>query len=681
MIRLLPAAAAALLVAAACGPATAVQPTDRPRAEAPAAPADEVRDTATVGHLPQDIPEAEPAELDLAGATCQSIARYLNIRSVSGAQLSPDGETLVYTTSTTGLPQLWQVRPGAAGAEGQPEQLTFGNRVQFARYSPRGDWIAYGTDRGGDERTQFFLLSPDGTQERELTPADGAFRNFGGWSPRGDRIAYSSTERDGRNFDIWILDVGPDGRRVGEPRMVLEGAGNLNIAAWRPDGEAMVLSQGRGEADNDLFLLDFASGALDTLFLPEEMSAYTSVQWTPEGDAFYLATNHYRDLAGLARYDVASRELTWLDEPGWDVERVALSHDGRYLAWSVNEEGLSRVRLRDLRTGRDLPAPELAEGVRGLGWADGANRLVISVSGPDTPGDAWVHDPATGETVRATRSSTAGLDPADWIAPEHVSFDGFDGLTLHGLLYLPRVTGAGPPPVVVTLHGGPTAQGRPSFNAVNQYLLSRGYAIFDFNYRGSTGYGQAFTQADNMRRRPDQIRDLEAAAHYLRSRTDVDGTRLAAMGGSYGGFMTLAALAWYPELYAAGVNIVGVANWITALEDASPALKNSDLIEYGDIENPDDREFFRSISPIEFADAITSDLMVIHGANDPRVPVAEADQIVSAVRARGAEVEYLRFPDEGHGVSRLENRITAYQRVARFLDGSIGGPGMPCAGD
>jgi dipeptidyl aminopeptidase/acylaminoacyl peptidase len=687
------------LLITACGRADVAPPAPGPVATAPAAPADATRDTVPATYLPSDIPAPEPAELDLAGAACQSIARFLNIQSVAGAHLSPDGRTMIYRTSVTGLPQLWRVQPEAAGAEGYPEQLTFGNRVQFADYSPRGDWIAYGTDRAGDERTQFFLLSPDGRQERELTPADGAFRNWGGWSPRGNRIAYSSTERDGRNFDIWIRDIDPAGRPVGEPRMVMEGAGNLNIAAWRPDGEAVVLSQGRGEADNDLFLLDFATGALDTLFVPTEMSSYTSIQWTPDGSAFFLATNHYRDLAGLARYDLASRSLTWIYEsPDWDVESVALSRDGRYLAWTVNEEGWSRLELRDLREleadrgARFVPirvggreATELPRGVvTGLSWARDVNRLAISVSGPDIPGDAWVYDPRVGGGQgtyrRVTRSSTAGLDPGDWVEPEHVYFPSFDGLMVFGLLYLPRATGDGPAPVVVTLHGGPTAQGRPNFNAITQYLLSRGYAVFDFNYRGSTGYGQQFTQADNMRRRTDQIRDLEAAARYLKDRPEVDGTRLAAMGGSYGGFMTLAALAWYPELYAAGVNFVGVANWITALEDASPALKNSDLIEYGDIDDPDDRAFFRSISPIEFADNITSDLMVIHGANDPRVPVAEADQIVAAVRERGGEVTYLRFPDEGHGIARLENRITTYQGVARFLDRSIGGPGMPCWG-
>lgn len=657
-----------------------------PVADAPAAPADETRDTATVAYLPVDVPEPEPAELDLAGAPCQSIARFLNIRSVVGADLSPDGRTLIYRTSTTGLPQLWRVQPDSRGAEVYPGQLTFGNRVQFAAYSPRGDWIAYGSDRAGDERTQFFLLSTDGTMERELTPADGSFRTFGGWSPHGDRIAYSSTERDGRNFDIWVLEIDRAGRPAGEPRMVLEGAGNLDLVAWRPDGEAAILSQGRGEADNDLFLLDLATGVLDTLFVPEAMSSYTGIQWTPDGTAFYMATNHYRDVAGLARYDVGTRRLTWVDEPEWDVEAVALSPDGRYLAWSVNEAGWSQLRIRDLRTGGDVQMPAArtarlpAAVITGLSWARATNRLAITVSGAHVPGDTWIYDANARVLDRATRSSTAGLDPQAWIVPEHVSFPAFDGLTVHGLLYVPAVASARPPPVVVRLHGGPTAQGRPGFDAVTQYLLSRGYAVFDFNYRGSTGYGQAFTQADNMRRRTDQIRDLEAAATYLRGREDVDGTRLAAMGGSYGGFMTLAALAWYPALYSAGVNIVGVANWITALEDASPSLKNSDLVEYGDIDDPADRAFFQSISPIAFVDDITGDLLAIHGANDPRVPVAEADQIVAAVRDRGGEVTYLRFPDEGHGVARLANRITAYQRVARFLDGAIGGPGMPCWG-
>jgi dipeptidyl aminopeptidase/acylaminoacyl peptidase len=204
--------------------------------------------------------------------------------------------------------------------------------------------------------------------------------------------------------------------------------------------------------------------------------------------------------------------------------------------------------------------------------------------------------------------------------------------------------------------------------------------VLDLNFRGSTGYGQRFTQLDNGRLRPNAVRDMQAAVEWLRARSDVDGNRVAAMGGSYGGYMTLAAVAQLPQFFRAGVSFVGVANWITGLEDAGPALKNSDRIEYGNIDDEADREFFRQISPLTYADSIRSPLMVVHGANDPRVPVAEADQIVRAVRHRRGDVEYLRFPDEGHGISRLQNRITAYQRVARFLDRVLGGTGMTCTG-
>ncbi|CAA9340108.1 MAG: hypothetical protein AVDCRST_MAG89-2576 [uncultured Gemmatimonadetes bacterium] len=633
-------------------------------AAAPAAAQDTIPTPA-----PADVPQLEPAALTLAGAECQGVARYLNVRSVSGAQLSPDGRELLYLTSTTGMPQLW-VAPVRADGAAAARQVTFGaNRVQFARWSPDGRWIAYGTDRGGNERTQFFLLSPDGTRERELTPADEHFRDFAGWSPRGSRIAYVSTERNGRDFDLYLLDLAADGRPAGPARMVLRGAGNLQVEAWRPDGEAMVLSQGRGEADNDLLLLDLRTQKLDTIFAPAQMSSYRSIQWTPDGQGFFVATNHERDFAGLAHYRVASRAPRWIAEPRWDVEQVALSPDGKFLAYTINEGGFSRLVIRDLAGQRDLPIAGLPGGVVGsLEWAEAAPRLSIGVSGPGTPGDVWVYDAAAGSLARATESTLAGLDPSAFVAPQPVSFPSFDQVAIHGLLYLPQGAAGSRPPVVMMLHGGPTSQARPGFDPVKQYLLARGYAVLDLNFRGSTGYGQRFTQLDNKRLRPNAVRDMEAAVRWLRERPDVDGTRVAAMGGSYGGYMTYAAVAQLPELFRAGVPFVGVANWISGLEDASPALKNSDLIEYGSIDDAADREFFRQISPLSYADRIRSPLMVVHGANDPRVPVAEADQIVRAVRRRGGDVEYLRFPDEGHGIARLANRVTAYQRIARFLD-------------
>ncbi|HEX2211684.1 MAG TPA: S9 family peptidase [Longimicrobium sp.] len=630
---------------------------------------------------PVDVPQLDAAALSLAGAECQGIARYLNVRSAQSPQLSPDGRELLFITSTTGQPQLW-VAPVRGDAPAAPRQITFGaNRVQFARWSPDGRWIAYGTDRGGNERTQIFLLSPDGTRERELTPADDYFRLFSGWSPVGSRIAYVSNERNGRDFDLYVMDLDAEGR-PGQPRMVMQGAGNLGVEAWRPDGEAIVLSQGRGEADNDLFLLDLRSRKLDTLFVPARMSAYRGVQWTPDGEGFFLSTNHERDFAGLAHVHLADRSIHWMQEPRRDVERVALSSDGRYLAYTVNEDGWSRIIVRDLPSQRDVPLGELPGGVAGaLEWAKDAPRLAIGISGPGLPGDAWVFDASTGQTVRATESTLAGLDPATFVSPDPVTIPSFDGENIYGLMYLPRGSEGRKPPVVMMLHGGPTSQARPGFDPVKQYLLARGYAVLDLNFRGSTGYGQRFTQLDNGRLRPNAVRDMQAAVEYLRqARSDVDGTRVAAMGGSYGGYMTLAAVAQLPEYFQAGVDFVGVANWISGLEDASPQLKNSDRIEYGNIDDPADRAFFTEISPLSYADRIRSPLMVVHGANDPRVPVGEADQIVRAVRHRRGDVEYLRFPDEGHGIAKLQNRITAYQRIARFLDRVLGNDQVVCRG-
>jgi dipeptidyl aminopeptidase/acylaminoacyl peptidase len=643
-----------------------------------AAPAAAQQDTLPTP-APVDVPRAEAAALSLAGAECQGVARYLNVRSAAGAQLSPDGQHLLYLTSTSGMPQLW-VAPVRAGGPAAPRQITFGaNRVQWARWSPDGRWIAYGTDRGGNERTQFFLLSPDGTRERELTPADDRFRLFSGWSPRGRRIAYTSNERNGTDFDLYLLDLDADGR-PGRPRMVMRGAGNLSVGAWRPDGEAVLIGQGRGEADNDLLLLDLRTRRLDTLFAPRQMSAYRSARWTPDGAGFYVATNHERDFAGLAHVRLPGRALQWVDEPPHDVEAVALSPDGRLLAYAVNEAGFSRLVVRDLQARRERTVAGLPRGVvTTLEWADRAPRLAIGVSAPGVPGDVWVYDAASAGTFRATESTLAGLDAVSFVAPEAVRFPSFDGETVHGLLYRPRGA-AGRPPVVMMLHGGPTSQARPGFDPVLQYLVARGYAVLDLNFRGSTGYGQRFTQLDNKRLRPNAVRDMEAAVRWLRARTDVDGSRVAAMGGSYGGYMTLAAVAQLPELFQAGVSFVGVANWISGLEDASPQLKNSDRIEYGNIDDPADRAFFTEISPLSYADRIRSPLMVVHGANDPRVPVGEADQIVRAVRARRGDVEYLRFPDEGHGISRLANRVTAYQRIARFLDRVLGNDAMMCRG-
>jgi dipeptidyl aminopeptidase/acylaminoacyl peptidase len=351
---------------------------------------------------------------------------------------------------------------------------------------------------------------------------------------------------------------------------------------------------------------------------------------------------------------------------------VALSDDGSVLVWTTNDGGYSTLHARNVVTGATLPAAALPPGLYHVAWAPRATVAAISVTGPRVPGDIWTWNPATAAAHRATSSDAAGLDLRRMSIPEHVSFRARDGVVLHGLLYLPNATSTGArAPVVLSLHGGPTAQARPAFAAVTQYLLTRGIAVLDLNYRGSTGYGKAFARLNDRRLRSTEYLDMADAVAWLGTRPELDGTRVAAMGGSYGGYLTMAAITRLPDTFASGVAFVGVSNWVTALEGASPQLRASDRIEYGDVADADDRAFFASISPIAHAQHARAPIMVVHGANDPRDPVTESDQFVRAIREHGGEVEYLRFPDEGHGIRKLGNRITAYRRVAAFLERTL----------
>jgi dipeptidyl aminopeptidase/acylaminoacyl peptidase len=614
---------------------------------------------------PEDVPRPEPVKLGLAGEARPDVLRYLYVQKAEAPSLSPDGRRLAFRADVTGQRQLWVV--DATG--GWPRQLTFGSEgIRAHVWSPRGDWIVYTADRGGDEREGFYLISPDGAKEREILPPSASFRELGPFSPDGRKIAYAATVEGSPAFDIHVLDL-----ETGEDRLALKGRMGLYVVSWSPKGTHLILSETRGEDANDVYLLTLEDGRLSTLFKPEVASAYGSFSWTPDGTGFYFVGDQDRELAGIAFYDLGSGKMRWVETPEYDLEQVDLDHEGRYLAWTTNEGGYTVLHVRDLAAKRDLEAPKLPPGLYGIRWAERAPVLAVSVHAPQVPGDIWTWDVRQGaQASRATISSTAGLDPESFVVPVAVDFPARDGVMLHGLLYLPQGTagtaGKKPPPVLLGVHGGPTGQARPDFHEVFQYLLTRGIAVFDLNFRGSTGFGKTFTRLDNQRLRPNAVRDMADALDFLARDGRVDAARAAVMGGSYGGYMTFAALTAFPDRFRGGVSIVGVSNWVTALEGAEPQLKASDRIEYGNVDDPEDRAFFAEISPIRQVDRMKAPLMVLHGANDPRDPVTESDRFVEGIREHGGTVEYLRFPDEGHGFHKLANRVTAYRRVAAFLE-------------
>jgi dipeptidyl aminopeptidase/acylaminoacyl peptidase len=584
-------------------------------------------------------------------------ARYLKVRGAWGASWSPDGQRVSFLTEITGVPQVWEVA-GDAGGPCWPEQLTFyEERISGASYSPTENRLLFSMDAGGNERAQLFLLE-DG-EVTNLTKAPDAIHYPGGFSPDGRRIAYTATRRNGTDFDVFLQEL-PEG----EPEVVWEVSGYHTVADWTPDGRALIVSRHHSNVNNDLYLLDLETGEATLLTRHEGDARFSGANVTPDGGSLYLATDCDGEYLRLARLDLATLALEYITSDDWDVEGVELSKDGRYLVASRNVDGYSNVLLFNGR-GRRMPDPRIPEGiVGGFEFSPDSGRLAFTLTAPERNPDVWVVDLPDGDARRLTRSSTAGIPPRTFRRPRVVRYTSFDGRRIPALFYEPGAENA---PVIVNVHGGPESQARPSFAPVTQYLLGRGYAVFFPNVRGSTGYGKAYTRLDDVGLRMDSVEDLAHAAYWL---GEQGYERIAVMGGSYGGFMVLAALTEYPELWTSAVDIVGIANLVTFLENTGSYRRSLREAEYGSLEK--DRAFLESISPIHKAENISTPLMVIHGNNDPRVPVGEAEQIVERVKSNGGTVDYLLYEDEGHGLAKLKNRLDAYPKITAFLDRHMG---------
>jgi dipeptidyl aminopeptidase/acylaminoacyl peptidase len=602
-----------------------------------------------------------------------SFERYLNVRSAYAPSFSHDGKRLSFLTNITGVAEVWSVPIDThAATPAWPEQLTFrGERVAGANYSPVDDVLLVSADVGGNERDQLYLLSADGADFIALTTQPEKIYRFGGWSPDGSRIIYSSNERDSRYFDIYERNL-----ETGKTQQLFQHDGTNHAFRYSLDGRYVLMSRAHSNVRNQLFLLDTTTG--ETRPLTPEMedgqSLHVMPAWSVDRSGLYLLSNRGRQFLSLAWLDLATAEMTYLRDDPWDVDSLALTRDGTHMALVFNEDGYSRLLLFDVSKGWDtrleLPAPALPEGIYGVTWSKDGKRLAVEVYRANDAPDVWIWDVREQVLWRATCSSLGGIPQESFVEPSLVRYPTFDGRQIPAFLYLPHDMQPHELPVVIHVHGGPEGQSRPEFDPVVQYLVTRGYAVLKPNVRGSTGYGYEYQSLDDVRLRMDSVVDLQHAVYWLRESGIADPKRIAVMGGSYGGFMVLSAITTYPDLWAAAVDIVGVANFVTFLENTGPWRRKLREAEYGSLEH--DREYLEQISPIHHVDRITAPLFVVHGANDPRVPVGEAEQIVAALRSRNVPVEYMRFEDEGHGLVKRANRLVAYPAIARFLDYHMG---------
>ncbi len=591
-----------------------------------------------------------------------TLRRYLSIKSAYSPDFSPDGKTVAYLSDLTGVPQVWSLGLSDGGS---PQQLTLEDeRVGFVSYAPDRDRLAFGIDRGGSERFQIHMLEAGGDRVVRLTDDPRVIHGWGDWSPDGNSIAFSSNARAQESFDIYVEDV--DNRST---ELVYRFDGNAFPVAWSPDGSKILFEVSHAPFDQDLFLLRLDDRSADLLTPHAGDAAFHSATFDESGEHVYCVTDKGREFAALARIDASSHELEFLYAEDWDLESLAATRDRRTLAFTVNDGGASRLVVWDLpsRARKELELPPGLVG--GLDWSNDGTKLAFSLSSSTSNSDVWMfefHDKRAleGRLSRLTRSSTSGIAASTFVEPRLVRARSFDELEVTSYLYLPDAK-ATPYPLVVMLHGGPESQFRPGFSPLVQFFLRMGFGVLAPNFRGSTGYGRRYTHLDDVRGRMDTVKDAESALRHVLEGYPIDKGRVAAWGGSYGGFMVLACLYTSPALWAAGVDIVGISNFVTFLKNTGPWRRKLRIAEYGDPEK--DGEFLERISPTNNAHLIRSPLFIIHGANDPRVPVGEAEQIAETLKRHGREVHLMRFEDEGHGLVKLKNRIAGYSAAVEFL--------------
>jgi dipeptidyl aminopeptidase/acylaminoacyl peptidase len=589
--------------------------------------------------------------------------RYLNIRNASAPSISPKGDEVVYLTSVSGINQVWKNQT----VGGYPEQLTFfDDRVHEVHWSPRGDVVLFTKDKGGNERTQLYLMDPNGETIETLTNNPKAIYNFGDFSRDGSKICYSSNERSERYFDLYVMDL--TGRQA---KPILSNDANYYCVSFSPDGRYVLANRERNNYDNDYFLVDTQSESVAHLTPHQGDAIYNFGAWVPDGSGFYLASNQDRDKINLAFYDVRSKQVKFVEDSPQEIDDdtgIAMDRGGKYLFYGWNDSGSSSVRIRNLQNNKVDIFRGLPKGVVGAGSfsADGS-RVAFDYNSPAINSDVWMLDLKSNRASQVTHSTRAGIPADSFVQPQTITYPTFDGKQIPAFFYLPKNAAKdGKATAIVLIHGGPESQVRADFSSLVQYFINRGYAVLAPNVRGSTGYGREYTHADDYKKRFDAIKDVAFAHDYLKNSGYVDPKKIVVMGGSYGGFMTLAEVTMNPDLWAAGVDIVGIANWTTFFKNTGAWRRENRAAEYGDpVKDP---EFMKSISPINYVNQIKCPLFVIAGANDPRVPKPEADQIVAAVKAKGVPVEYISFPDEGHGMAKRANRIKGYRAIADFLD-------------
>lgn len=618
---------------------------------------------------PQAItdPKLVVSKQDARAEKSLTIEKLYMTRQVGGATWSPDGKTVAFISNLSGRNNLWLV-PSEGG---WPTQLTISDQRQVSpTWSPDGKWIAYTSDYDGDELWDIFLVSPKTGQVVNLTNTREISEESPAWSPDGRYLAYIVKPKISSVFEIDVYDT-----VLRDIKHLTTGTAKdrMNVEPiWSADGKSIFYTQEQSKGtDSNIFVADLAS-ATTTLLTPHDGEAlYQLDDVSPDGKHLLITSNANNGYENVALLEAATKKIHWLTHDKWEIHGASFFPDGKSLTYTANVDGNNDIYFYSISTGkaRKLPLPA------GLNWTSGrptpftrdGSRMLYAHTGPTMPADLWVHTLAVDKSRQLTHSLVGGVLAQDMVEPQLAHYPSKDGKwTISALVYVPfNLPRNAQHPAIVYVHGGPTAQTMNTFNRFIQYMVNQGYIVIAPNYRGSTGYGKEFQQANLFDMGGGDLQDVLSAADWIKQTGYVDPKKLILMGGSYGGYLTMMGVTKAPDLWAAGIPIVPFVNWFTEIQNEDPALQQSDLATMGDpVKN---KALFEERSPINFVDQIKAPLYLLAGGNDPRCPKSEAQQVVEAIKKRGGVVEYKVYENEGHGFSKVENQIDAYKRVADFL--------------
>ncbi len=612
--------------------------------------------------------EMQASELPrYSAATFYDTVSY-SLASPGAVAFSSDGQNVLISSDSTGVFNAYALP--IAGGEPVPLTQSTADSTYAVSMFPADDRLLFSRDGGGDELDHIYVRELDGST-RDLTPGDKVKAQYLGWSGDKSRFFIATNERDEKVFDLYAYAAD------GYDRTLLFENPGFELGDVSPDGNMVALQKPRTSADSDVYLADLTKpGSEPELITPHEGNvAYGVYGFTPDSKALIYATNEFGEYNQAWRYDIESGEKTPLIQADWDVSYVAYSPSGRYRVHSVNEDALGTLTILDQTTGNEVALSGIPEGQLGqVRFNRAEDMIAFTVNSDTSPNDIFVADLSSGQARRLTTALNPAIDEAQLVEGEVTRFRSYDGLEIPGILYRPREASAERPvPAVVLVHGGPGGQSTRGYSALIQHIVNNGYAIYAINNRGSSGYGKTFFHMDDKKHGDVDLKDVTASADWLKSLDWVADDRIAIMGGSYGGYMTAAALAFHPEVFDAGVNIFGVTNWVRTLGSIPPWWESFKEALYDEMGDPaTDAERHRAISPLFHAANIVKPMLVVQGANDPRVLQVESDELVAAVKANDVPVEYVLFPDEGHGFSKKANRITASDAYLKFLDEHIG---------